>query len=362
MKRAARERRTPRRVISVLAASTLVAGMLAALAPGAGAAGTKRCWVKNTTLAKSYGPAMGSVLQGAIDAAEPGNTLDVRGRCIGNFWITKDLTLVGRPKPGYPVATLDANSAERQPDAVLQVASAPVITLTDLLITNGSARSGAGISNYDGTLTLNGSTQVSGNTATFGGGIFNYGTINLNDSAQVNGNTALSGGGLFNYGTINLNDLGQANGNTATSYGGGIFNWGTINLNGSAQVNLNTAAIHGGGIYNSYVLFPGGSTTNLNGSAQVNLNTAAADGGGIYNYFGTLSVNDLAQVDGNDANHGGGIYNFGTTNLNGSAQVNLNTAATDGGGILRCGADTLNGASDGVNVKDNVPNNISVCS
>lgn len=87
---------------------------------------------------------------------------------------------------------------------------------------------GGGISNSD-SLTLNNST-LTGNTATQcgGGGIRNEGSVTLNDST-VRENTAKDGGGIYNegggrHGSVTFNGSSSVTGNTAAEHGGGIFN------------------------------------------------------------------------------------------------------------------------------------------
>jgi predicted outer membrane repeat protein len=110
---------------------------------------------------------------------------------------------------------------------------------------------------------------------------------------------------------------------------------------------------YGGGIYNSQ------GTVNLRGTTRVTGNTGFR-GGGIYNYQGTVTMRFKAHVNGNTATDegGGGIYNYqGTVRIRGKARVNGNTAPTSGGGIYNDGG-TLVGATAGVNVKNNIPDNI----
>ena len=90
--RITRERRATGRMGSILTTIGLVAGMLAVLAPDAGAAGVKTCSVKNTTLAKTYGPANGSVLQDAINGAASGNSL-----LFALFWVIES-SVFGRDR------------------------------------------------------------------------------------------------------------------------------------------------------------------------------------------------------------------------------------------------------------------------
>ena len=204
-----RVRRMTRHVALIVATGGLLAGTLAIDAAPAVAGGPKTCWVKNTTLNMSYNGTSGSVLQAAIDAAGVADTLEVRGRCVGNFRLTtKTLTLVGKAKDGYPVATLDGNGSGRVVLLDFCPPSNPGcttdITLTDLLITNGSLSGGTfndlggGIYNNHAILTLSGSTEVSGNLAAYGGGIASFGTVTLKDSARVVDNTAtVAGGGIY---------------------------------------------------------------------------------------------------------------------------------------------------------------------
>jgi hypothetical protein len=149
-------------------------------------------------------------------------------------------------------ATVDGASSS----PVFVVANTGNLTLNNLKVTNGLAPIGAGITNA-GTLTLN-SSSVSQNTSLVGPGIVNYGgTVTLNGSSTVTGNTALAnGGGIYNGfndsgGTVTLNGGSSVNGNTASGTGGGIYNnGGTVTLNGSSTVTGNTAVIDGGGIFN----------------------------------------------------------------------------------------------------------------
>lgn len=93
---------------------------------------------------------------------------------------------------------------------------------------------------------------MSGNHAAYGGGITSYGTVTLNDSARVIGNTAtLDGGGIYWAGAIlTLNDSAQVAGNVAAGSGAGIYQFGgTLSMGGTSQVTGNTAGVTGGGIY-----------------------------------------------------------------------------------------------------------------
>ena len=66
----------------------------------------------------------------------------------------------------------------------------------------------------------------------------NPGSFEL-DHSVVSGNTAVYGGGIWNNGLLTLTDS-AVTGNTATMAGGGIYGTGTVVLNGSATVCGNT--------------------------------------------------------------------------------------------------------------------------
>ena len=174
---ATRERRTTRRVISLVASSALVVGMTGMVALPAGATGST-CRARNLdTLASS------SDLQGLVTVAIPGDTILVRGICVGNYAIDRDLTVAGR-------GTLDGGGN----GTVLTVGAGVHVIIRRLLITNGNGEFGGGIANH-GSLTLTGSSSVSGNVASDGGGAVNHGSLTLSGSASVTGNTAAHWGG-----------------------------------------------------------------------------------------------------------------------------------------------------------------------
>jgi hypothetical protein len=130
-----------------------------------------------------------SSLQEGIDTAASGDTLVVRGRCVGASKISADLTLKGVGSNPTP----DGDGVDS--DRVLTIYSN--VAVTNLTITGGAL---GGVVNF-GTLALARST-VSGNTSVQGGsGIFNYGTLMLDHSA-VSGNVSeYVGGGILNANT-----------------------------------------------------------------------------------------------------------------------------------------------------------------
>ena len=121
---------------------------------------------------------------------------------------------------------------------------------------NGSSRisdnDGGGVANTLGALTLNDSSTISGNTnPNNGGGILNESaTVVLNDNSQVVGNVALLGGGIYNAGSssglgpasVTMNGVSKITGNTATGgQGGGVYSEpeSTVTMNDSSSITGN---------------------------------------------------------------------------------------------------------------------------
>ena len=161
----------------MLGAVALAVAMIAGLAPAAGAA-PAACRVKNPTQDTWFATSTGAALTRAIAAADPGDRLNVFGRCRGSFSIDKDLRIFGNTNRQAPTVLDGAGAA-----GVLFVNERVTVSLTRLTITGGNAtvRVGGGIQN-GGLLTLNRTTVTGNRAASDGGGIYNYGTLTLNNS------------------------------------------------------------------------------------------------------------------------------------------------------------------------------------
>jgi nitrous oxidase accessory protein NosD len=267
-----------RRVWRVASITGLVLVAVLAGLGGSIARAVTTCAVTDSTQATSF-----SDLQSAINAATAGDTLNVRGRCAGNFVIDRNLTLKGRPKPHHD--TLDGNNS----GIVVTVNSGVTAMITNLVITHG-------------------------NNSSFGGGIQNSGRLTLNGSARVNYNSGGQGGGIENFGSLSMTGAAQVEHNTA-AFSAGIDSYGPVTLTGHAHVNNNTATNSAGGIW---ICCAGDSSTlTLGDHAQVNGNTAASTGGGI--------------VAGGDQDLGVGSIQPGAVILKGSAEV-INNIVTNSGG------------------------------
>jgi parallel beta-helix repeat protein len=154
--------------------------------------------------------------------------------------------------------------------------------------------SGNGNSNISNILTGN---TISGNIASYGGGIYLQYNSNILTGNTISGNTSSSGGGIYLElgGISNISNILTGNtisGNTASYGGGGILVSNASNniLTGNT-ISDNTAS-NGGGIY-CYA----GSNNTLNGNIVQN-NTSNNGTGAIYlSYFSdtTLSRNTITD-------------------------------------------------------------------
>lgn len=226
--------------------------LLPALLASSARSAPPTCLIVNLT----SGGGVSRSLQVAQDAANPGDTLKVKGTCSGAM-ITKSLSIVGQSNPAFGAATL----TQRPPlvkdyitvGGVLDIESGTVV-LNDLTVSGGEVCAfegrGGGIHAASGTdVTLN-NTDVTGNAAcgesTGGGGIYNAGTLTLNSSSvslnrASRANNPTLGGGIDNHlGTLTLNDsvvTGNLAGGSWGGNGGGIINdavGGTVVLNHSS--------------------------------------------------------------------------------------------------------------------------------
>jgi hypothetical protein len=347
---------------TALVLAAVAAALVAVSGPGAGE--PPQCLVSNDRTD------IGSrSLQAAVDVADAGDVLIVKGLCSGPATVTKDLTLKGVSNKPFGTATLDGGGAGTVL-TVGQIGSPVDVQVTGLTITGGAGMGGGVYNrNISGTLTLS-ETVVTGNISTSnggGGGIFNAGALVVRDSVVSNNvsttgtASGYGGGGIRNQvGTVDL--VGSTvTGNTADAGGGGIYNVsggvttlidstvadnvagtrgggidgaaGTVVLTRSA-VTGNEAA-NGGGIASGGVLFPasvtlvdstvagnsavgfpgagGGLLNDLNGTVEISgssvvANTALGSGGGIRNVGRALGVSD-SVIDGNSAARGGGLFN-----------------------------------------------------
>ena len=170
-------------------------------------------------------------------------------------------------------------------------------------VTTGSNCYGGAIDNSGGTVTIKSNAEFSGNSATYGGAIYNVtqGTVTLGDDATFTSNSASgSGGAIYNDSDakIILGMNAEFSGNSAYN-GGAIYGGLTF---GDGAIFTGNSAKWGGAIYNF-------STFTL-GDGAIFTGNSAELGGAIYNDFGVVTLGDGAIFTGNSADdYGGAIYN-----------------------------------------------------
>jgi hypothetical protein len=214
--------------------------------------------------------------------------------------------------------------------------------LKGLTVQNCVAFEGGAVLNK-GTLTIN-RCRITGNSASYGGGVSNDGTGSNVGSltiagSDISGNTASDGGGgvATDYGVVKISDT-TITGNSAAADGGGVHSYGGKVTLTNCTVSGNTAS-RGGGLVAGFYFTPDFDAAVLKiQKCTISGNVAAALGGGVFLYQrGALNLID-STVSGNSATSvGGGVaadtwYGEGFLNVINST-ISGNTVGREGGGI-----------------------------
>jgi len=210
---------------------------------------------------------------------------------------------------------------------------------------------GGGVAVINGSLIVSDGSIITGNNATYGGGVAHVGPQLLVQNSTITDNDAQLGGGVINRPAEGMErgetaggaifDVAVISGNTAQE-GGGLNLVGDLTLI-DTEVSGNSAAYIGGGmLVASYYVGPGrqrgSASTAISGSAIVN-NAAGYEAGGAFlaSKYGLEMEN--TTISGNSAETVGGLYVLeGPYGL--PVQFNgvtiTDNAATDGsvGGVL----------------------------
>ena len=223
--------------------------------------------------------------------------------------------------PGQGPVTVSGNDDIQ----VLNVGSKSAATITGLTLSHGSITSTGGAVYNSGKLTLNDCT-ITGNTAHFGGGLYNAskGGLELNN-CTISNNLAEFGGGLENAGQATLSDI-TFSGNSASNSGGGLENFaaGILSLTNS-KIQNNNAAVNGGGLY-------GAGGTSKVANCTISGNTATKFGGGVYVAAnGSIAISSTT-ISNNSAEFGGGLENAGIATLT-ACSIAGNSTSSSGAGL-----------------------------
>ena len=240
-------------------------------------------------------------------------------------------------------STISNNSATVNGGAIYLPAGSLTVTGTSQMQGNTAGANGGVAYVNNGTVTLGGATTMSGNKATSGsGGVFYVqkgsgytGSVGVTTVAgEMKSNVAGTNGGVFyvNGGSITLNGATTMTQNSAANGGAIALQGGTFTIHNDSSINNNTATGNGGGLW---VNNPGAALTCVGGSF-VN-NTANGNGGGLY-ANGSKEFTFAANLQYNKAQNGAGIYvdggmalKFGQANLANGLIVGNIAAPVNGG-------------------------------
>ncbi len=239
-----------------------------------------------------------ATIQEAIDAASPGDTINVAaGTYYENITLKDGVEMLGA---GAGVTIIDGGGSG---SVVTAVGVGTGTKLDGVTITNGSADEGGGMYNYNSSLAVTNCT-FSGNTADDGGGMFNYYSSPEVTNCIFSGNSAVIGGGIYNYATSPIVSRCVFSGNLA-SFGGGMSNTLSSPTVTNCTFSGNTADDDGGGVWNA-----ASSPTVTNCIFSGN---SAGSGGGIYNRDESFPIVTNCTFSGNSADNGGGIWNYASS-------------------------------------------------
>lgn len=257
---------------------------------------------------------------------------------------------------GTGLATINGDGNEN----VFHVLENGTLNLTNIRVTAGQSRFGAGIyTNENSSVTLK-NTIISGNNSTDdGGGIFNNGNLTLLENTLISNNAADYGGGIFNQGRLVMSNTVITN-NVARNSGGGAYNNNIIDVNNSIFDSNSGIGLTNGSNANVHnTTFKGNDGGAISNFSSLNITNStffqntASRGAGIQNNRGTSNIVNSTFTQNSALDDGGAIYhNDGITNLN-NVTITNNTANSDnsgggggdGGGIS---------SSGGVNLKNSI--------
>jgi hypothetical protein len=217
---------------------------------------------------------------------------------------------------------------------------------------------GGGVYSRNAVFTMAGG-EISGNSATlYGGGVYIHkspssaSAFEMSGDALITNNTARDGAGVYNIGTMTLRDNAEISENDASTQGGGIYNVGILDMYGG-EISNNT----GNGVRNTWVFCENaptaGTFTMYGGKIYGN---SAYYGGGVQSSANMSDPDERCEfymkggeIYGNTAEYGGGVYNDNvfvmTGGIIGGTEQNRANKAYGAGGVYNCdtGDFTLSG-------------------
>ena len=246
----------------------------------------------------------------------------------GNYnisFLDKNITL--QSKDGPESCIIDCQNKGRG----FNISSKSSVVLEGFSIINGNAETGSGLYNY-GRLNMT-NCIFSGNSADYGGGLYdNTGNLIITN-CTFSGNFAnINGGGIYHYkSSSSIITNCTFSGNSADKDGGGMFNYKSDPTITDCTFSGNFANGYGGGAYNlGYA-----KITNCTFSGNT-----AVSGGGFYNYLRIPTITNCI-LSGNSADNGAGLYNHYGNPVITNCTFSKNTANENGGGMYNYGSDIM---------------------
>lgn len=198
----------------------------------------------------------------------------------------------------------------------------------------------------------NGCADGTSDAEKWGGGIISRGNLTITTS-NLSGNSAINGGGVFNYyGTIHSIVNSTFSNNFADYNGGGLYNFpGTNSTILNSTFSNNSSKQSGGGIYNFGNIF---SITNTTFSGNI----ANLYGGGVWN-SNRIGVISNSTFSGNKAIHGGGIYNSEKlVDLYGN--IITNSITYNNSDVVNASGGTIDGSNNLIDSTEYCPDLLSI--
>lgn len=307
----------------------------------------------------------------------------------GDLDITSDIIIQGNGNTG---ANTDTTISGEQIDRIFHILSPnpgdivptrPVVTIRDLIITNGAvdARNGGALNNSTLSNTSLINVTISNSSTTnlgsirnmgMGGGIYNDGILTITESI-ITGNVVdvnqtpsglFGGGGLYNAinGNATLKGVTISSNNANNSFiaeafvtGGGILNLGTLfvlenagtpSIIGGAVAAAGNKAHSGGGLSNLGGFLTVANTTISNNTTIITANPADTEsgstGGGVFSSNAGVNRGNLVITATTISNNysdrqGGGVFNSGVPIIITHTTINSNAARFLGAGISNVG-------------------------
>lgn len=174
----------------------------------------------------------------------------------------------------------------------------------------------------DTSVTLSGTTQINGNVAELGGGIYTAGTLTIKGNCLIGDSTVRTLPTEQNYANF-------------AGYGAGIYAVKAFSVDSDATLTLagNYATDQGGGIY----FYISGETENLHSTTIKYCATGSVNGcvgGGIYVDEGSVVDIKSSVIEHCNSREGGGIYAEGVPVILAQDAVITNNTAAYGGGVF----------------------------